>query len=804
MTTLLQDVRYAVRSLSRYPSFALTAIATLALGIGATTAIFSVVNAVVFRPLAVERPDRLVGVVNQWTTSTGPALNVSAQDFEDWRAGSRSFAVMARYQGGEASVTLEGGAEYATVYQVSPGFFDALGVRTAAGRLLNLDEERPGPLSAVVSYRFWQQRFNADRNAIGSSIKINDRIFTIVGVLAPGLRFPPRADVLVPAWISPVRSSRGGHNYRVIARLNDGVSVAQANAEIVSIARRLEQQYPDSNRNKLATVIPLRDLIVGDTKRTFDMLISAALVVLLIACANVANLLLARASARLREMTVRSAVGATRWRLIRQLLTESLVLGVTAGLAGAWLARLGVVALMALAPADLPRSDEIRVDAVALMFALILGVGASVLFGLAPALHLSRVRLASGLREGGKGTSIGAGGSLARSAFVVAEIALAVALVAGAALLARSLAALASVNLGFDPAPLLVVNTQFPVRTFDEAPRATAFYRELLTEIRALPGVDAAGGVTSMPTAMRSNGTFVIEGSTPLLPAGAKSPQAVLNVVTPDYSRTLRVPVARGRDFSDGDTRGAPLVAMVNEALVRAVFDAEDPIGRRIQCGLDTREFMTIVGVVADIRTTAPAVPPEPEILMPYEQHPGPATALNLLIRAESVEPLALADTIRRTIARRSADVPVRISTMAGRLETATATPRFRTFLVIVFAAVALLLAIAGVYGVMAYAVSQRIPEIGVRVALGATPENIMRLVLVQGAKLAVAGLVLGLALSALSVRVLEGMLFGVEPADLTTLVLVTAANALAMLPATYIPGRRAVRVDPLMALRTE
>jgi putative ABC transport system permease protein len=611
-------------------------------------------------------------------------------------------------------------------------------------------------------------------------------------------------DVFAPAWIVPVRSTRGGHNYRVIARLNDGVSIDQAKNEILSIARSLEQQYPGTNKDKLATVVPLKDLLVGDTKPTFDMLIIASAVVLLIACANVANLLLARSSVRTREMVVRSAVGASRWRLIRQLLTESLVLGLTAGLAGAWLARLGVVALMALSPADLPRSEEIGVDFVALLFALLLALAASVIFGLMPALQTSRVRLATGLREGGKGTSIGAGGNWARSAFVVAEIALAVALVAGAGVLARSLAALAAVDIGFKPERLLVLSTQFPVRSFDEAPRATAFYRDVLADVRVLPGVTAAGGVTSMPTAMRSNGTFTIEGSTALLPAGAKSPQAIFNVVTPEYFRTLRVPVTRGRDFSDADTGSAPLVAIVNEALVRAVFGTEDPIGRRIQCGLDRPDFMTIVGVVADVRTTGPATAPEPEIVMPYEQHPGPATALNLIVRSDTMQPLALADAIRGTITGRNADVPAKVATMEGRLETATATPRFRTVLVVTFAGVALLLALAGVYGLMAYTVSQRIPELGVRIALGATPAIIMRLIVAQGAKLAVIGLALGLGLALWFARALEGMLFGVAPRDPLTLILVTLAVALAVLLATFIPGRRAVRVDPVIALRAE
>jgi predicted permease len=805
MDHLFQDLRYALRSLLRQPSFSLTAVLTLALGIGATTAIFSVVNAVVFRPLPVERPDRLVAVLNQWTTSTRPSLNVSWQDFDDWRAQSRSFQVMARYQGGETSVMLDNVADYANVHRVTPGFFQALGVGVAAGRLLNPDEEQPGgPLAAVISYAFWRQRFNSDRNAIGSTVKFDDRIFTIVGVLAPGLRYPARADIFAPGWPDPLRSTRSGHNYRVIARLKDGVTVQQARDEMASIARRLAEQYPDTNTNKSATVVPLKDMLVGDTRQTFDMLLLASLVVLLIACANVANLLLARSSSRAREMVVRAAVGASRRRLMRQLLTESLVLGVVSGLAGAWLARLGVLALIAVAPADLPRGDEISVDAVALLFALIVALGASVIFGLAPALQTSRVRLVSGLREGGKGTSIGARGGWARNAFVVAEIAMAVTLVTGAGLLARSLAALAAVDMGFAPDRLLVVSTQFPLASFEQAPRASAFFRDLLADVRALPGVDAAGGVTSMPTALRSNGTFTIEGSTRLLPAGTRSPQATLNVATPGYFQTLRVPVTRGRDFTAADTRTAPFVAIVNEALVRAVFGSDDPLGRRIQCGLDSPEFMTIVGVVGDVRTGGPAIPAEPEIVMPYEQHPGPASSLNLIVRSDSVEPLSLAEPIRRTIAGRSSLVPTKVWTMQGRLDLATATPRFRAFLVGLFAGVALLLALAGVYGVMAYSVSQRIPELGVRVALGATPQSILRLILAHGAKLALAGLLLGAGLSLLSVRMLEGLLYGVAPRDPMTLAVVVAAVTVAMLLATVVPARRAVAVDPVTAMRAE
>jgi predicted permease len=805
MDHLAHDLRYAIRSLVRQPSFALTAVLTLALGIGATAAMFGVVNAVVLQPLPFREADRIVAVTNLWTRTGQRGRTVSAPDFADWKAQSQSFAALGHYSGGETSVTIGGAGDYATVYLITPGLFEALGVTARLGRLLSDEELNPGgPLAVVITDAFWRRQFNAGPAAVGSSIKYGDRVYTIVGVLAPGQRYPARADVYGPNWVTPLTTSRSGHNYRAIGRLKDGVTLAQADAEMVAIARRLEEAYPNSNSGKSADVLALQELLVGDTRQTLYVLLAAVSLVMLIACANVANLLLARSTAREREMVVRAAVGAGRSRLIRQLLTESLVLGVAAAACGVWLARLGVRTLVALAPADLPRADEIRVDGTVLLFALAVAVVASVIFGLAPALQASRVQLVDGLRQGGKGSSIGSRGAWARSAFVVAEIALAVVLVFGAGLLGRSLVALASVDMGFVTEQVLVLNTAVPVRGMADAPRATAFYRDLLVDVRALPGVSAAGAVTSLPTSIRSNGGYAIEGRGTLQQTGIRSPQALLVVVTPDYFRTLRIPFRSGRDFSDGDRREAPLVAIINESLARTSFPGEDPIGRRIQCGLDNLEFMTIVGVVADIRTAGPAQPAQPEIYMPYEQHPGPATALNLVARTESADPRALADTITRKIRERNADVPVRVTTMEGTLERAAATPRFRTFLLVAFAAVAPLLALAGVYAVMAYSVSQRLPELGVRVALGANPRSIMTLVLGQGAKLAVIGIVVGLGLAVLSGQLLQSLLFGVTARDPLMFALVPVAVSLATVAACYVPGRRAVRVDPMIALRAE
>jgi putative ABC transport system permease protein len=449
----------------------------------------------------------------------------------------------------------------------------------------------------------------------------------------------------------------------------------------------------------------------------------------------------------------------------------------------------------------LPRLDEVGVDLTALGFAVSVSIVAAVIFGLAPALQVSRVQLVEGLRQGGKGTALGARAGWVRSAFVVAEIALAMVLVVGAGLLGRSLIALADVNLGFVADRLVVLRTVVPVAGREEAPRATAFYRDLLPEIHRIPGVVAAAGVTGLPTAVRSNGGYWIEGGPGPEQTGVRAPQAIFTVVTPDYFRTMRIPLTRGRDFAERDRLDAPIV---NEALVRTSFPNGDALGRRIQCGLDSLEFMTIVGVVGDVRTAGPSRPAQPEIYMAFEQHPGPATALNLVARTAAADPLALGATLARRVRERNPDVPVKIDTMEGTLATAAAVPRFRTLLIGAFAVVALLLALAGVYGVMTYMVNQRLSEIGLRVALGASPRDVLALVVGYGARLTALGLTVGAALSLAGSRLLTGLLFGVTARDPSTLVGVALAVAVAALTACYIPGRRALRVDPAIALRAE
>ena len=595
------------------------------------------------------------------------SVTVSAPDFDDWKARSQSFAALGYYSGAETSVTIGGTGDYADVHRVTPGFFEALGVTASHGRLLSAEELAAGsPLSVVITDALLAPavRRRARRRWIDPQVRgadLHDR-------RRPRGRAPlsrARRHLQRASMAPPARVSRGGHNYRVIGRLKDGVTIAQAQAEMQAIARQLEAEYPTTNAGKSATVVSLQEFLVGGTRQTLFILLAAVGLVMVIACANVANLLLARSTVREREMVVRAAVGAGRGRLIRQLLTESAVLAAASAICGIWLAQLGVMALAALAPADLPRVDDIRVD----------GAGADVCAGgrarrephLRPGAGAAGVAGPARRRPatGRKGSSIGARGAWARSAFVVAEIALAVVLVFGAGLLARSLLALAAVDMGFVPQQILVLNTAVPVRGSDDAPRATAFLsRPARGRARAARrdcgcGRHQPADGRAVERRLRDRRTVGAHADWRALTAGAlhRGDAGLFHERSGYRSRAA----ATSPTAIVGD---APLVAIINESLARVSFQGEDPIGRRIQCGLDNLEFMTIVGVVSDVRTAGPTRPAQPEIYMPFEQHPGPATALNIVARTEAADPLALAETITRKIRERNADVPVKATTM--------------------------------------------------------------------------------------------------------------------------------------------
>jgi putative ABC transport system permease protein len=803
MDAILQDLRYAARSLRRQPAFALLAIGTLALGIGANAAIFSAVNAVLLRPLDYHRPGRIVALTTQWQ-KTGRRGTVSAPDFHDWHDATSSFAAMASFAGGEGSLNVGGIADYGNLTLITPEFFEVFGVDAFLGRTIPRTASAGDAAAAVISHELWLRRFGGAPDAIGRSVTFEQRAVTIVGVMPPGFGFPDRTDIWYYPSVRPEGTSRSAHNYRVVARLKDDVAVSQAQAELSALAARLSAAYPASNEGKGAAVVPLREQLVGDSRPTLYLLFGAVGLVLLIACANVANLLLARATGRTSELAVRAALGAGRSRIVAQLMTESVLLAGLSAAAGLALANWGVSAFVALAPAGLPRAAEIGIDARVLLFTLAASVAASLLFGVLPAIHASRIDLNGSLRQGGRSAAASGSGARFRGVLVVAEVALAVALVVGASLLVRSFLALGQVELGYASERVLVVRTTVPAPDLESARRANAAYRALLPRLAALPGVAAVAGVRGLPgTSLHSNGGYWIEGGPGPEVAGVQAPQAVFTVVTPDYFRTMTIPVSRGRDFSDRDEYDAPMVAIVNEALARQAFAGVDPIGRQIMCGLDTPRFMTIVGVVGNVREYDPSVAPLPELYMPYRQHPSYGTSLTLVARTTG-EPMTLANAFRDTIRTANPEVPVRVTTMTETLSASVATPRFRTLLVGTFAVLALALAIAGVYGVMAYAVSRRTAEIGVRMAMGAASGDILRLVMGEGLRLAAAGIVIGCALAYGLAQLLRGMLFAVAPADPVVFLAVPAALIATAAAATAIPALRAARTDPMSALRAD
>ena len=810
MQTVLQDLAYTLRQLRKSPGFTLLAITVLALGIGANTAVFSVVNAVLLKPLAFRDSDRIVTLSSLWE-KTGRHGQVSAPDFYDWHDQSTSFAAMAYYANDKMAATSGETAEYTEVAAVTPEFFSVFQVSPIAGRLFSEEEMKPHSSgAAIISNAYWRSHFGGSPAALSQHVKMMEHAVNIVGVLPPGMRFPDKTDIWIPAnTISEETINRSAHNYKVVARLRPGVTLDQAQGQMSGIGERLARQYPDSNAFKGVVVTSMLADMVTSVRLTLYLLLGAVGVVLLIACANMANVLLARASVRTREMAIRAAVGASRRRIIRQLITESLVLSLVAGVAALVFATWASHSLVALAPAGVPRIGETSIDGQVLVFTLLISLAASILFGLAPALQLSRVDLYEALKPGAGRTLTSGRGSGMRSALVVVQVALSVILLAGAGLLIKSFAALHDVSLGYRPENLLIMESDVPASAhFPPSPddlkslqHATRVYKDLIAQISGLPGVAAVAATRGTPSDVRSTGGYWIDH----LPAqfNVNGPQAVLSVITPGAFAAVGMPVMRGRDFQDADSYDAPFTAVINESLARESFAGQDPIGRTIFCGLDSLKGMRIVGVVGDIRQHGPAQAPSPEIYMPYEQHPLAATAMNVIVRS-SVAPGALENILQRKMHALSPDTPVRFTTMEAELSENIAAPRFRTLLIALFAGLALALAMVGVYGVMSYVVSQSIGEIGVRMALGATQRNVLRLVLGQALTLSATGLILGLLGALALARLMNSMLFMVKATDPATLLGVAGLLMLVALAASYIPARRATKVDPIIAMRYE
>jgi predicted permease len=800
---LLRDLVYAGRSLRRSPGFAALAVLIMALGIGANTAVFSVVNAVLLKPLAYRDPNRIVTLTNPLTTgevSSPLAVRlVAIPNFQDWHDQSSSFEAMGFYYSWEAPVLPASTAEYARITKTSPEFFRVFAIEPVIGRFFTTEEMKPGSDGALmISYAYWQSHFGGDPMVLGRTIRIYSTARPIVGVLPPGFSFPDKTDLWFPDTDnSAVFHSRDAQNHYVVGRLKPGILLEQTQTEMATIARRLEREYPQTNKNLTVAVTGMQDDLVGDVRLTLYLLLGAVSVVLLIACANTATLLLGKATARTREIAVRAALGASRRRIVRQLITESVLLSLIAGAAGLVLAYWGSTALIALAPSDLPRLTETSIDRGVLAFTLGVSMITSLLFGLVPALHASRIDVNDALKQSASRSVMGGGMVRMRGVLAVAEIALAVVLLSGAGLLIKSFVALHNVALGFRPENVLVMRATGPGSIRD----TNLFFKDVLSQIAMVPGVVAAGATMTLPGHLGSTGPYYFDH----LPErrDTTAPIAAHSIVAPGTFAALGIPLKSGRDFNDGDLRDRPFVAVINEALARKSLPGEDPIGRTIFCPFDSDKGMTIIGVVDDVREGGPAHEPIPECYMPYRQHLYNNTSLSIVTRTVG-DPTALEETERRLARERSPDVPVTFTTLESDASENVAVPRFRTLLFGIFAALAVGLAMAGVYGVMAYAVGQRSNEIGLRMALGASTGSVLRLILRQGLICASLGLALGLAAAVFGTRLLTSMLFQVQPNDPWVYLGVAALLGMVTLLASYVPARRAAKIDPLTALRQE
>jgi predicted permease len=803
LDALVRDTHYAIRTLTRSWGFTLGVGSVLALAIGANIAIFSVVNTVLLQPLDYPDADRLVSIETLWTNTGRISQDVSGPDFLDWQARSDVFEKMAVSYGGDDFATVVGDrAVFANARYVSTDFFAVFGQKMSAGRLLTERDIPVGeaePTVVIVAYHWALTHFGSAEAAISKTITVYGNALEIVGVAAPGFRYPRAADLWAPWLTDNGGASRGNHNYQAVGKLKAGVDFARAQAQMRTIGDSLSRQYPE-NRVKTVTLMSLHERLTGNLRTTLWVLMIAVAVVWLMGCANIANLLLARAAGRTREIALRAALGAGRGRVVRQLLTESCVLAGAGGLAGLLLASMLVQGLVAMSPANLPRIDDMRMDTTVLLFALGLSLVSTLIFGLVPALQASRLDLSDALKQGGSKGTVSGTSARVRSALVVIEVALSVVLLATAGLLLRSFQALQHVDLGFTTDRVLVAYTDYAVNNAEEIRVRSAFFTDLLDRLRAVPGVNAAAGIAYLPMGRepRAARDYFVEGRPEGLPG--ERPQAELYAITPDYFKTLMIPVRAGREFDTTDTPERPQVAIVNETLARAAFPGESPIGQRIRTN-SRSPWMEIVGVVADTRWQDPAHRPPSMVFVSSRQ--GWGKSLSILART-SLDEASLAGTLRALVHDANPTVPVRFETMQELFDFALAYPRFRTRVIALFAGVAALLAAVGIFSVLAYLVGQRSRELAVRRALGAGAADVIGLIVGQGLRLVAIGLVLGLAGALAVARLLTGLLYEISPWDVGTYLGTIAVLGTAALLATLVPAIRAATIAPVTVLQQE
>ena len=800
MHTLLQDLRYGARMLLRAPGFAVVALLTLALGIGANTAIFTVVNALLLRPLPYADPERLVMVWQDYRARGGPADEwATPGNYVDWRAEKTLFQQVAVISGWRPALT--GGAEPEPIpgEQVTYEYFGLLGVTPVFGRDFRPEDGIPNAARvAIIGNDLWKRRFGGDPAVVGRTVTLSGLPHEIVGVLPPAFRpiVNGTAEIWRPLRIDAANPSRGAITLRAVARLPAGLSQVRAQAAASALATELQARYPQSNEKVGFMLTPLHERVVGDIKPGLLALLGAVAFVLLIACANIANLLLARGSARGRELAVRLALGAGRARVIRQLLTESILLAGLGGIAGMLFGVWAVDALVSIAPESAPRVSEIRLDPMVFAFAALLTLVTGVLFGLAPALQSSRSEVTHSLKDGGRGSSASAGRMMRRS-LIVAEVTLALVLLTGGALLLQTFVRLQRADLGFNPANVLVGAVNPPGTTYDTRAKHLAFYDQVFEKAAALPGVQKAAMASVLPLSGDSDTSFILEGRPgPRTPS--ETPVTWYRLVSASYFDTMEMKIRRGRGF---ETREAMPAVVVNESMVKKFYPGEEPLGRRIRFA-DDGPWFTIVGVVADAKVLGAREAAKIETFVPYWQFTEPG--MNVLLKTGS-NPEQLAAPLRAAVASIDRNVPVAgISTLGEMVSDSIEQPRFFAVLSVSFALVALVLAAIGIYGVMAYAVAQRTTEIGVRMALGATPSEVFRLVVGDGLKLTGIGVALGIGASLIVARWLTTLLFDVRPGDPWTLAATAGVLLSVAALACYLPARRATRVDPMVALRAE
>jgi putative ABC transport system permease protein len=801
------DLRYAIRLQRKNPAFTIVAVIALALGIGANTAIFSVVNTVLLRPLPYKDPERLVMVWEEATKAGYPQDTPTAANFIDWRDQNQTFEGMAAITDDSFNLTGAGDPERLEGQRVSTNLFPLLGVEPQIGRVFTAAEDQPGNERVVLlSYGLWQRRFGGDAGIVGKTLQLNGAGYTVVGVMPVRFQFPtPDDEAWVPiAFSQEDAANRGRHYLRVVGRIKPNVTLAQAQADVSTIATRLQQLYPQTNTDLGAVITPLHEHLVGDIKPALLILLGAVGLVLLIACANVANLLLARAAVRQKEIAVRVALGARRSRLIRQFLTESVSLSLLGGLAGLAIAYVGLIILKSFIPENISQARAISIDYKVLGFTLLVSLATGLIFGLAPALQSIRFNQAETLKEGGRDAATGGSGKRLRSLLVMAEVAISLVLLIGAGLLINSFLRLRNVDPGFRAENLLTMRVVLPELKYERRVQRSAFYTDLVQRVQSLPGVRSAAVTTNLPLYRQGNSISISIEGRPEPPPGQES-IIVTRIISPGYFDTMSIPVLKGRELTDQDTDDSPNVVVISESMARRYWPGEEAVGKRIALGRiqSPDDWMQIVGVVKDVRQFELNADPKPQMYLTHRQY-GFFDARDLVVKTD-VDPASMASAVRKAVWEIDKDQPVsNIRTMETILADSIARQRFSMLLLAIFASVALVLAAVGIYGVMSYSVAQRTHEIGIRMALGAQTSAVLKLAVGYGLKLVIAGIAIGLVAAFALTRVMATLLFGVTATDPTTFTLISLLLVAVAAIASYIPARRATRVNPIIALRYE